>query len=66
MKLATVTAGPYKGRTVNIEAVDTLTGMSRCDLGDDGTALIRSAHLKKWVTVERVGPYSTGPLGSQL
>ena len=55
MKLATVIDGPYKGKTVNIEieAVDTLAGMCRCDLGGDkGTVLIRSAHLRKWKTVE--------------
>ncbi len=55
MKMATVIDGPYKGKTVNIEieAVDTLAGMCRCDLGGDkGTVLIRPAHLRKWKTVE--------------
>ena len=57
MKMATVIDGPFKGRTVNIEieAEDTLNGMCRCDLGGDkGTVLIRSKHLRKWISVESV------------
>ena len=55
MIMATVTAGPYKGSIVNIETGDTLAGMCHCDLGGDkGTVLIRSTHLRKWISVESI------------
>ena len=56
MKLATVIAGPYEGRIVHIEAVDVLTGMSHCDLGDDNMVSIRTMNLRKWIAVERIEP----------